>query len=64
MIGVPRVHWRLTDSTNERAQALAAAGAPHGTLVTADEQDGGTRPPGAGLDRAGRHGRPDVAGAA
>ena len=41
MIGVPRVHWRLTDSTNERAQALAAAGAPHGTLVTADEQDAG-----------------------
>ena len=41
MIGVPRVHWRLTDSTNERAQALAAAGAPHGTLVTADEQEAG-----------------------
>ena len=41
MIGLPRVHWRLTDSTNERAQALAAAGAPHGTLVTADEQEAG-----------------------
>lgn len=41
MIGVPRVHWRLTDSTNERAKALAAAGAPHGTLVTADEQSAG-----------------------
>jgi BirA family transcriptional regulator, biotin operon repressor / biotin---[acetyl-CoA-carboxylase] ligase len=41
MIGVPRVHWRLTDSTNERAKALAAAGAPHGTLVTADEQRAG-----------------------
>jgi BirA family transcriptional regulator, biotin operon repressor / biotin---[acetyl-CoA-carboxylase] ligase len=41
MIGVPRVHWRLTDSTNERAKALAAAGAPHGTLVTADEQTAG-----------------------
>jgi BirA family biotin operon repressor/biotin-[acetyl-CoA-carboxylase] ligase len=41
MIGVPRVHWRLTDSTNERAKALAAAGAPHGTLVTADEQSSG-----------------------
>jgi BirA family transcriptional regulator, biotin operon repressor / biotin---[acetyl-CoA-carboxylase] ligase len=41
MIGVPRVHWRLTDSTNERAKALAAAGAPHGTLVTADEQNAG-----------------------
>jgi BirA family transcriptional regulator, biotin operon repressor / biotin---[acetyl-CoA-carboxylase] ligase len=41
MIGVPRVHWRLTDSTNERAKALAAAGAPHGTVVTADEQSSG-----------------------
>ena len=41
MIGVPRVHHRLTDSTNERARALAAAGAPHGTLVTADEQAAG-----------------------
>jgi BirA family biotin operon repressor/biotin-[acetyl-CoA-carboxylase] ligase len=38
MIGTPRVHHRVTDSTNERARALAAAGAPHGTLVTADEQ--------------------------
>jgi BirA family biotin operon repressor/biotin-[acetyl-CoA-carboxylase] ligase len=41
MIGSPRVHHRLTDSTNERAKALAAAGAPHGTLVTADEQSAG-----------------------
>src|SRR4051812_40804958 len=41
MIGQPRVHHRLTDSTNERARALAAAGAPHGTLVTADEQQAG-----------------------
>jgi BirA family biotin operon repressor/biotin-[acetyl-CoA-carboxylase] ligase len=41
MIGSPRVHWRLTDSTNERAKLLAAAGAPHGTLVTADEQSAG-----------------------
>jgi BirA family biotin operon repressor/biotin-[acetyl-CoA-carboxylase] ligase len=41
MIGSPRVHFRLTDSTNERARALAAAGAPHGTLVTADEQRAG-----------------------
>lgn len=41
MIGLPRVHWRLTDSTNERAKGLAAAGAPHGTLVTADEQSAG-----------------------
>ena len=41
MIGTPRVHHRLTDSTNERAKALAAAGAAHGTLVTADEQSAG-----------------------
>jgi BirA family biotin operon repressor/biotin-[acetyl-CoA-carboxylase] ligase len=41
MIGTPRVHFRLTDSTNERARELAAAGAPHGTLVTADEQSAG-----------------------
>jgi len=41
MIGTPRVHHRLTDSTNERARGLAAAGAPHGTLVTADEQAAG-----------------------
>jgi BirA family transcriptional regulator, biotin operon repressor / biotin---[acetyl-CoA-carboxylase] ligase len=41
MIGRPRAHHRVTDSTNERARALAAAGAPHGTLVTADEQTAG-----------------------
>ena len=41
MIGRPRVHFRVTDSTNERARALAAAGAPHGTIVTADEQSAG-----------------------
>jgi BirA family biotin operon repressor/biotin-[acetyl-CoA-carboxylase] ligase len=41
MIGHPRVHFRLTGSTNERARALAVAGAPHGTLVTADEQSAG-----------------------
>jgi BirA family transcriptional regulator, biotin operon repressor / biotin---[acetyl-CoA-carboxylase] ligase len=41
MIGVPRVHWRRTDSTNQRARELAAAGAPHGTLVTAAEQTAG-----------------------
>jgi BirA family biotin operon repressor/biotin-[acetyl-CoA-carboxylase] ligase len=41
MIGSPRVHHRLTDSTNERAKELAAAGALHGTLVTADEQTAG-----------------------
>jgi BirA family transcriptional regulator, biotin operon repressor / biotin---[acetyl-CoA-carboxylase] ligase len=41
MIGRPRVHHRATDSTNERARELAADGAPHGTLVTADEQSAG-----------------------
>jgi BirA family biotin operon repressor/biotin-[acetyl-CoA-carboxylase] ligase len=40
-LGSPRLHLRLTDSTNERARALAAAGAPHGTLVTASEQSAG-----------------------
>lgn len=41
MIGFPRVHHRVTDSTNERARALAEAGAPHGTVVTATEQTAG-----------------------
>jgi BirA family biotin operon repressor/biotin-[acetyl-CoA-carboxylase] ligase len=35
------VHFRRTDSTNDRARALAAAGAPDGTLVTAEEQTAG-----------------------
>ena len=41
MIGTPRLHLRATDSTNLRARALALAGAPHGTLVTASEQTAG-----------------------
>jgi BirA family biotin operon repressor/biotin-[acetyl-CoA-carboxylase] ligase len=41
MIGLPRVHLRRTDSTNDRAGELARAGAPHGTLVTAGEQRAG-----------------------
>ena len=41
MIGSPRVHHRLTDSTNQRAKELADRGAPHGTVVTADEQTAG-----------------------
>jgi BirA family biotin operon repressor/biotin-[acetyl-CoA-carboxylase] ligase len=41
MIGLPRVHFRTTDSTNARARELAAAGAPHGTLVTSAEQTAG-----------------------
>lgn len=57
MIGTPRVHHRVTDSTNERAKELADAGAPHGTLVTAGEQEAGrgrqgrvwTAPPGSAV---------------
>lgn len=41
MIGAPRHHHPVTDSTNERARELAGAGATHGTLVTADEQTAG-----------------------
>lgn len=56
-LGLPRAHHRSTDSTNERAKALALAGAPHGTLVTADDQTAGrgrqgrvwTAPPGAAV---------------
>ena len=40
-LGSPRLHLRATDSTNDRAKALASAGAPHGTLVTAAEQSAG-----------------------
>jgi BirA family transcriptional regulator, biotin operon repressor / biotin---[acetyl-CoA-carboxylase] ligase len=55
--GAPHHHYRRTDSTNTRARELAAAGAPHGTVVTAAEQTAGrgrqgrswTAPPGAAL---------------
>jgi BirA family biotin operon repressor/biotin-[acetyl-CoA-carboxylase] ligase len=40
-LGHPHLHFRQTDSTNERARALAIAGAPHGALVTAAEQTAG-----------------------
>ena len=40
-LGTPRVHFRRTGSTNERARELAWRGAPHGTLVTAAEQTTG-----------------------
>lgn len=40
-LGHPRLHLRRIDSTNTRARVLAGAGAPHGTLVTADEQAAG-----------------------
>jgi BirA family biotin operon repressor/biotin-[acetyl-CoA-carboxylase] ligase len=57
MIGRPRLHYRVLDSTNERAKQLAGEGAPHGALVTADEQTAGrgrqgrrwTAPPGSAL---------------
>ena len=40
-LGHPRLHLRTTTSTNDRARALAAAGAPHGTVVSAAEQTAG-----------------------
>jgi BirA family biotin operon repressor/biotin-[acetyl-CoA-carboxylase] ligase len=40
-LGRPRLHLRETSSTNDRARQLAAAGAPHGTLVTAAVQSAG-----------------------
>jgi BirA family transcriptional regulator, biotin operon repressor / biotin---[acetyl-CoA-carboxylase] ligase len=39
--GFPRRHYRVTDSTNERARELAFAGASSGTMVTADAQTAG-----------------------
>jgi BirA family biotin operon repressor/biotin-[acetyl-CoA-carboxylase] ligase len=41
MLGTPRLHLQTVGSTNARAQQLASAGAPHGTLVTAREQTAG-----------------------
>jgi BirA family biotin operon repressor/biotin-[acetyl-CoA-carboxylase] ligase len=41
VLGRPRLHLRVVDSTNQRARELAAAGAPHGTLVTASDQSAG-----------------------
>jgi BirA family biotin operon repressor/biotin-[acetyl-CoA-carboxylase] ligase len=57
VIGTPHRHYARTDSTNTRARELAAAGAPHGTVVTAAEQTAGrgrqgrtwTAPPGGAL---------------
>jgi len=40
-LGSPRRHFRVTDSTNQRARELAREGAPHGTVVTAEEQTAG-----------------------
>jgi BirA family biotin operon repressor/biotin-[acetyl-CoA-carboxylase] ligase len=39
--GRPHRHYRRTDSTNAQAKRLAAAGAPGGLVVTADEQSAG-----------------------
>jgi len=55
--GAPRRHFRIVDSTNERARELAAAGVPSGMVVTASEQSAGrgrrgrqwTAPPGKAL---------------
>jgi len=55
--GTPHRHFRSVGSTNTVARELAAAGAPHGTVVTADEQTAGrgrqgrtwTAPPGTAL---------------
>jgi BirA family biotin operon repressor/biotin-[acetyl-CoA-carboxylase] ligase len=41
VLGRPRLHRRATGSTNADAQRVAAAGAPHGTLVTACAQAAG-----------------------
>ena len=40
-LGTPRHHRRRCDSTNDLGRELAASGAPHGTVVTADEQSAG-----------------------
>ncbi len=55
--GEPHHHFERIDSTNTRARELAAEGAGHGTVVTADEQTAGrgrqgrvwTAPPGKAL---------------
>jgi BirA family transcriptional regulator, biotin operon repressor / biotin---[acetyl-CoA-carboxylase] ligase len=56
-LGRPRLHLRETTSTNDRCRALAVAGAPHGSLVTAGAQSAGrgrqgrvwSAPPGSSL---------------
>jgi BirA family transcriptional regulator, biotin operon repressor / biotin---[acetyl-CoA-carboxylase] ligase len=55
--GTPHHRFERADSTNTRARELAAEGAEHGTVVTAEEQTGGrgrqgriwTAPPGKAL---------------
>jgi len=41
VFGTPHRHYRVTDSTNERARELVEAGAPGGAVVTAREQTAG-----------------------
>lgn len=40
-LGLPRLHHRVCESTNDLAKQFAEAGAPHGTTVTSDEQTAG-----------------------
>ncbi len=40
-LGYPRLHLRVTDSTNLRARELAGRGVPHGAVVTAGRQSAG-----------------------
>jgi BirA family biotin operon repressor/biotin-[acetyl-CoA-carboxylase] ligase len=40
-LGGPVVHLDVTGSTNDHARALAGGGAPHGTVVVAEEQTAG-----------------------
>jgi BirA family transcriptional regulator, biotin operon repressor / biotin---[acetyl-CoA-carboxylase] ligase len=40
-LGRPRLHLRVTTSTNDRARVLTQGGAPHGNIVTAGEQRAG-----------------------
>ena len=39
--GTPHRHFKVTDSTNDRARELVESGAPGGTVVTAREQTAG-----------------------
>ena len=40
-LGSPHLHFDSVGSTNDHARRLAEAGAPHGTLVSADHQSSG-----------------------
>ena len=64
MIGSPRAHLRLADSTNERASVFAAAGAPHLGLRDRRRAIGGPRAPRTRLERTTGVGGADVAGGA